>query len=54
MECLSKKRINPQLIKIASELGIELVITNDSHYTKKTDAICHDNTSLSSDWKNQK
>ena len=37
-----QKRINPQLIKIASELNIELVITNDSHYTRKEDAISHD------------
>ena len=37
-----QKRINPELIKIAQELGIEIVITNDSHYTKKQDAECHD------------
>ena len=37
-----QKRINPDLIKLAKELEIELVITNDSHYTKKEDAVCHD------------
>ena len=33
---------NPSLIKIAEELGIGLVITNDSHYTKQEDTLCHD------------
>jgi len=37
-----QKRINPELIKLAKELEIELVITNDSHYTKKEDSVCHD------------
>jgi len=37
-----QKRINPELIKIAKELEIELVVTNDSHYTKKEDSITHD------------
>jgi len=37
-----QKKINPSLIKLASETGIELIITNDSHYTKKADALCHD------------
>ncbi len=37
-----QKMTNPELIKIARELDIELVITNDSHYTKKKDAVCHD------------
>lgn len=37
-----QKRSNPELIKIAKELDIELVITNDSHYLKKEDADWHD------------
>lgn len=37
-----QKRTNPDLIKIAKELDIELVITNDSHYTKREDAHWHD------------
>ncbi len=37
-----QKRSNPELIAIAKELGIKLVITNDSHYLKKEDASWHD------------
>lgn len=37
-----QKKVNSGLIKLSAELGIELVITNDSHYTKKEDAMCHD------------
>lgn len=37
-----QKRSNPELILIAKELGIKLVITNDSHYLKKEDASWHD------------
>lgn len=37
-----QKMTNPELIRIAKELNIGLVITNDSHYTKKEDATCHD------------
>lgn len=37
-----QKRSNPDLINIAKELGIELVITNDSHYIRKEDADWHD------------
>lgn len=37
-----QKRSNPELINIAKELEIELVITNDSHYVKKEDADWHD------------
>lgn len=32
---------NPQLIKIARETGIPLVITNDCHYIKKDDSSMH-------------
>ena len=37
-----QKRSNPDLINIAKELDIKLVITNDSHYLKKEDASWHD------------
>ena len=37
-----QKRTNPELIKLAKELGIKMVITNDSHYLKKEDADWHD------------
>ncbi len=37
-----QKRSNPELIQIAKELDIPLVITNDSHYLKKEDASWHD------------
>ncbi|MBP7211302.1 DNA polymerase III subunit alpha [bacterium] len=37
-----QKRTNPQLIKLAKELGIKMVITNDSHYLRKEDADAHD------------
>ena len=37
-----QKRTNPDLIKIAQELDIKMVITNDSHYLRKEDADWHD------------
>ena len=37
-----QKRTNPELIKLAKELGIKMVITNDPHYLKKEDADWHD------------
>ncbi len=37
-----QKRSNPELIKIAQELDIPIVITNDSHYLRKEDASWHD------------
>jgi len=37
-----QKRTNPDLIKLAKELDIKMVITNDSHYLKKQDADWHD------------
>lgn len=37
-----QKRTNPDLIKIAQELDIEMVITNDSHYLRLEDADMHD------------
>ncbi|MCQ2789575.1 MAG: DNA polymerase III subunit alpha [bacterium] len=37
-----QKKTNPDLIKIAEELGIEMVITNDSHYLTRDEADAHD------------
>lgn len=37
-----QKRTNPDLIRIAKELDIKMIITNDSHYLKKDDADWHD------------
>lgn len=37
-----QKRTNPELIQIAKELDIKMVITNDSHYLRKEDAAAHD------------
>src|SRR5574344_649522 len=37
-----QKRTNPMLLKIAQELGIKTVITNDSHYLRRDDADAHD------------
>ncbi|MBR1753624.1 DNA polymerase III subunit alpha [bacterium] len=37
-----QKRTNPDLLRIAKELEIETVITNDSHYLRKEDADMHD------------
>ena len=37
-----QKRTNPDLMRIAKELGIKLIITNDSHYLTKADADAQD------------
>ena len=37
-----QKITNPMLIKLAQELDIKMVITNDSHYLRKEDADMHD------------
>jgi DNA polymerase III subunit alpha len=37
-----QRRIWPELESLAKELGLKTVITNDSHYTKATDAEAHD------------
>lgn len=37
-----QKRTNPDLIKIAQELDLKMVITNDSHYLRLEDADMHD------------
>ena len=40
---ISEQRANnPQLIELARELGVGLVVTNDSHYTEQSDAEAHD------------
>ncbi|MDE7311461.1 MAG: DNA polymerase III subunit alpha, partial [Eubacterium sp.] len=37
-----QKMVNPQLIRLSEETGIELVVTNDVHYTYKEDVEAHD------------
>ena len=37
-----QKRTNPMLIKLAKDLNIKMIITNDSHYLKKEDADAQD------------
>ena len=37
-----EKRVNPQLIALAEELGVQLVATNDLHYVDAGDAEMHD------------
>ena len=37
-----QKRTNPDLIKLARELDIKMIITNDAHYLKKEDADAQD------------
>ena len=37
-----QKRTNPDLIRISKELGIKMIITNDSHYLRKEDADAQD------------
>ena len=37
-----QKRTNPELIQLAKDLDIKMVITNDSHYLNKEDADMHD------------
>ncbi len=37
-----QKRTNPELMKIAKDLDIKMVITNDSHYLRQEDADMHD------------
>ena len=37
-----QKRTNPDLMRIAKELGIKMIITNDSHYLRKEDADAQD------------
>ena len=35
-------RCNPQLLRIAQDLGAPLLATNDLHYTRQADAVSHD------------
>ncbi len=37
-----QRYVNPQLVRMSGELGIELVATNDVHYTYAEDADAHD------------
>ena len=37
-----QRRINPLLVKIAREIGVKTVATNDAHYLEKEDAEMHD------------
>lgn len=37
-----EKRVNPQLIKLAREIGVKCVATNDVHYIKESDFRMHD------------
>jgi DNA polymerase-3 subunit alpha len=40
---LAEQRVvNPELIRLARDLGAPLLATNDSHYTRKSDAEAHD------------
>lgn len=34
--------VNPLIVKLAKELDIQLIATNDSHYTKREDYLTHD------------
>lgn len=36
------RHVNPKIVKLANELDIKIVATNDSHYTNKEDANAHD------------
>jgi len=38
----AERRAEPGLLRLASELGIPVVATNDLHYTRKEDATAHD------------
>ena len=38
----AQRIVNPQLLRMSEETGIELVCTNDCHYTRAEDADAHD------------
>ena len=42
LEIPEQKRVNEGLIRLHEETGIDLVATNDSHYTARSDARMHD------------
>lgn len=37
-----ERRVNPQTVRLARELGVPLVVTNDVHYLRREDARYHD------------
>lgn len=37
-----QQRVNPELIRMAREMGIKLIATNDSHFVNASDAEAHD------------
>jgi DNA polymerase-3 subunit alpha len=37
-----QRKTNPQLLDIARRIGAPLLATNDSHYTRREDAVAHD------------
>ena len=37
-----QRRINPLLVKVAREIGVKVVATNDVHYAERSDAEMHD------------
>ena len=37
-----QKRINPDLVRLAAEIGVKVVATNDAHYIERSDAEMHD------------
>jgi len=37
-----QRQTNPQLVRLAKRLGLSLIATNDSHYTRREDSIAHD------------
>ncbi len=42
MEFRRQAQVNQQLLKMSEETGIDLVATNDVHYTYAEDAEAHD------------
>ncbi|MBO0714003.1 MAG: DNA polymerase III subunit alpha, partial [Acidimicrobiales bacterium] len=38
----AQRRTNPELIEVARQIGAPLLATNDSHYTRRSDAVAHD------------
>lgn len=37
-----QQKINPLIVKLSKEVGVELIAANDSHYTRKEDHLAHD------------
>jgi len=38
----AQHRVNPALVELAGRIGAPLLATNDSHYTRREDALAHD------------